>query len=198
MGARGHLQADPPLLKRALASVGGATLNSETVRGGAGAGPAAQTVTLEPGSQKALPPPPVAERGLATRWPKGVSGNPKGRVPGSINNTTRIANELLKAKAHKAAEKLLGHLDDPNPWIAQNAARIVLERTVGAEQAEPQDTDWLRYATDGELRTIERTMKRCIKRRAAGLDAAGTALSPAADAPPDELVIDVPATVVPE
>ena len=130
--------------------------------------------------------PPIAHSRTvaAPRGKPFVPGDPRrgpGRAPGSPNEATRIAQELLRAKAIEAVEKVVevatqpfrvveGQLKhDPCPLCQCNvprsedlqvkAALAILDRTgLGpqskVEVSQAPDTAWMQYLTDEEFTTL--------------------------------------------
>jgi hypothetical protein len=60
------------------------------------------------------------------QWPKGVSGNPRGRTRDSVD----IA-DLCRRYGQKAYETIVALMDDPNPKIRLAASQEILTRAYG-------------------------------------------------------------------
>jgi hypothetical protein len=117
----------------------------------------------------------------------GHSTNPKGRPIGRLDDTTLIANEKMRSLAERAVDVLAAGLDSPVDWVRYGAARTVLERTLPKDgPVEPADASWIGWATDKELRMLERLIARCKERMPVNV---------VDEDAPD--VIDVPARVLP-
>jgi hypothetical protein len=74
-----------------------------------------------------------ANRDESGRFPKGVSGNPKGR-----------SKELpadFRAKGPEALQRMLGYMEHEDPAIAQKATTWVAERIYGKAPTAPEDQE---------------------------------------------------------
>jgi hypothetical protein len=138
-------------------------MNDDTMPGFAGVADE-DHATLNPAQNDA--PAPVALRAPDGRFLPGRSGNPRGRPLGSQNSTTAEANNILRARAARAAELLSAKLDDAStPWIQLNAAVEILKRTgVGTEQAEAFDPRFISCMSEREINTIDNIVTRAKKR----------------------------------
>lgn len=98
---------------------------------------------------------------------KGHTWNALGRAKGSHNRVTVAREETARRQFVKAASKAAGvivrTLDDPNPWVATAAAKVILERT-GAMDATAASADWMEYASDAEMEQVLRIVRRAIRR----------------------------------
>jgi hypothetical protein len=101
------------------------------------------------------------------QYATGSTGNPRGRPKGSLNATTVLANQRLRARADKAARVLERCLNSLNEWVALSAAKTILER--GADAGDGSDTTWIGHATREEVRIIHGIMKACQARASRGI-----------------------------
>lgn len=73
------------------------------------------------------------KQGLKPPWPKGVSGNPKGKPKGCLNKATRAAQVLLKGEAEALTRKAVELALEGDT----TALRLCLERLIPACKENP-------------------------------------------------------------
>jgi hypothetical protein len=78
-------------------------------------------------------PRPPNQRGLMPPWPKGVSGNPKGRPEGSRNKATLAIEALLDSEGESLTRKCIEMAQGGD----QTAMRLCLDRIVSPRKDRP-------------------------------------------------------------
>ncbi len=95
--------------------------------------PANENDPPQPQQQHQRPPAPSRRR--AGRFPKGVSGNPKGRPRGSRNRSTLIMESLFQSEAENLTRKVIEMAKEGDSL----AMRICMDRLLPAQRDRPID-----------------------------------------------------------
>ncbi|MFN7998605.1 MAG: DUF5681 domain-containing protein, partial [Bryobacteraceae bacterium] len=76
-----------------------------------------------------------SERSPKGQWPKGVSGNPSGRPPGSRNKSTLLLEQMLQGRQQELVDKAIELALNGDPAMM----RLCLERIYPAPKERPID-----------------------------------------------------------
>jgi hypothetical protein len=86
-------------------------------------------------------------RGVGKRFVKGESGNPRGRVPGSRNRVTILAESIMEA----GAEQITNAVVSAAAGGDMTAARIVLDRIAPPRRGRPVEFPLCKIETAGDV-----------------------------------------------